>query len=154
MRYSFLVFTMLTSLAFGQFSKGVQAIDGEFALFKASEGDAVTMFEFTYGQFIYENLLVGGAILYTDYGGEDDSASTDFALSANFFFNDDFALSANSMYVGVGKTFPDEGDGDTTLQFGMLSPFRESSNVYLNSSLGYYLDAEVFVAGVGLTLLF
>ena len=140
----FIICAIASSVAFGQFSKGTTAIDGEFAILKPSEGDALTMLSLQYGQFFTDNILVGGQI---SYAGQGDDSFTDFGFFGDYFFND-------SMYVGVGVMIPDEGDSETILNFGMLSPFRESTNVYLNPGIKYYMDSEVIAAGVSLVLLF
>ena len=144
MIFIFTVLMISTSLSFGQFSKGTKAIDGEFAILKPSEGDALTMLSLQYGQFMTDDILVG---LQLSYMGMDGDSATDFGLFGNYFFND-------SMYVGAGMMFPEVGDSEAIIQLGMLSPFMESSNVHLNPGLQYYTDSEVIAAGVSLTLLF
>tara|TARA_X000000368_G_scaffold352263_1_gene293047 strand:- start:231 stop:674 length:444 start_codon:yes stop_codon:yes gene_type:complete len=140
----FIICAIASSVAFGQFSKGTKAIDGEFAILKPSEGDALTMLSLQYGQFFTDDILVG---LQLSYAGSDGESATDFGLFGDYFFND-------SMYVGAGMLFPEVGDSEAFVGFGMLSPFRESKNVYLNPGLQYYTDSEIIAAGVSLVLLF
>jgi len=140
----FIICAIASSVAFGQFSKGTKAIDGEFAILKPSEGDALTALSLQYGQFFTDDILVGLQLSYTGFDGE---SATDFGLFGDYFFND-------SMYVGAGMLFPEVGDSEVFVGFGMLSPFMESENVFLNPGLQYYTDSEIIAAGVSLVLLF
>lgn len=142
--YLLSVLMVSLSFSFGQFSKGTRVIDGELAILKPSGGDALTMLTLQYGQFMTDDILVG---LQLSYAGMDGESATDFGLFGNYFFND-------SMYVGAGMMFPEIGDSEAIVQLGILSPFMESSNVYLNPSLQYYTDSEIIAAGVSLSLLF
>jgi hypothetical protein len=139
-----LIIIVSTSLSFSQWSEGTKLIDGELNYFKPTDGDALTMLELTYGQFFTENVLAGVSMSFSSFDGE---SSTDFALYGNYFYN-------QGLYLGAGFSLPDEGESEAMVQWGSLMSFKESSNVYLNPGIRYYIDSEVFQAGVGLTLLF
>ena len=151
MKYLFLVFTMLTSLAFGQFEVGATLMGGslsvsstadigEYGDYDYIEGGTTTNLDLTYGKFLKENLLVKGNLKYAN-------EATNIMIGVDYFVRD-------NIYVGGGYDIPEEGDGSLTIGAGMLNPFKESSNVYLNPNVSYGLDSELFSLGVGLILLF
>lgn len=151
MKYLFLVFTMLTSLAFGQFEVGTTLMGGSLSVsatadigevgdYDYTEGETTTNLDLTYGKFLKENLLVKGNLKYAN-------EATNIMIGVDYFVRD-------NIYVGGGYDIPEEGDGSLTIGAGMLNPFKESSNVYLNPNVSYGLDSELFSLGVGLILLF
>jgi hypothetical protein len=152
MKYLFLVFTMLTSLAFGQFEVGTTLMGGSLSVSatadigcgedddECTKGETTTNLDLTYGKFLKENLLVKGNLKYAN-------EATNIMIGVDYFVRD-------NIYVGGGYDTPEEGDGSLTIGAGMLNPFKESSNVYLNPNVSYGLDSELFSLGVGLILLF
>ncbi|MDG2288034.1 MAG: hypothetical protein P8L43_04670 [Candidatus Marinimicrobia bacterium] len=156
MKYLFLVFTMLTSLAFGQFEVGTTLMGGSLSVLATADsegcddeydgeldcikGDTAVTMDLTYGKFLKENLLVKGNLEYAN-------EATNIMIGVDYFVRD-------NIYVGGGYDIPEEGDGSLTIGAGMLNPFKESSNVYLNPNVSYGLDSELFSLGVGLILLF
>ncbi|MFL2511164.1 MAG: hypothetical protein ACJ0RN_02585 [Candidatus Neomarinimicrobiota bacterium] len=132
----------LISLSFGQVSKGTKTIDGGLAIL-AADGDNVTMIDLSIGQFLTDNFLIEGAVEYLNA----DESATSFALAGSYFMNE-------RTYASLGMIIPEEGDEELTVSLGMLSPFMMSENVYLNPSLGYLTDSEIFTLTIGLRLFF
>jgi len=133
----------LISLSFGQVSKGTKTIDGGLAIL-AADGDNVTMIDLSIGQFLTDNFLIEGAVEYLNNA---DKSATSFALAGSYFMNE-------RTYASLGMIIPEEGDEELTVSLGMLSPFMMSENVYLNPSLGYLTDSEIFTLTIGLRLFF
>lgn len=156
MGYMFFMLTIVSSLAFGQIEKGTKLMDGSLSIASVTpvgyDGEKLdtitaTSLSLTYGQFVMDQLLISGSLAYLNVGCDGCDGKTDISLGLDYFFND-------SWYVGFGVMAPDEGDSEMGLGVGMLSPFRESSNVHLHPYFQYWLDSELITAGVGLTLLF
>ena len=158
MKHIFLILAFASSLAFGQFEQGTKLMDGTFSYRSIDGGENLdgdkldnttsTSLSLTYGQFFMDNLLVSGTFDYKAMNkhGSDGTNSTNILIGADYFFS--------AWYAGLGMNIPDEGDSELLIGVGMLSPFRESSNVYLHPSLNYWMDSEILELGVGLTLLF
>ncbi len=144
--YKKLLFTIvaLTSLSFGQLGQGTKTIDGELAI-HAHEGDNITVINLALGQFLADSWLVEGGISYMDVDNND--SSTNFELSASYFMNE-------RVYAGLGMMLPEEGDEELFVNLGMLSPFMMSENVYLNPSIEYHTESEIFTLGLGLKFFF
>lgn len=140
----FFALVALTSLSFGQFSQGTKTVDGELAIY-AHEGDNITVIELSLGQFLADSWLVEGGISYMDIDNVD--SDTSFELSASYFMND-------RVYAGLGMLLPEEGEEELFVNLGMLSPFMMSESVYLNPSIEYHTESEVFTLGLGLKFFF
>ena len=140
-KYVFVLFALM-SLSFAQLSKGSKTVDGTLAIL-AADGDNVTMIDLSLGQFLSDNFLVEGLVAYMNA----DESSTSFGLSGSYFMNE-------RTYASLGMLIPEEGDEELVVSLGMLSPFMMSENVYLNPSIGYLTDSEIFTLTIGLRLFF